>query len=440
MKTLRYSPTPIDIVLLAMHESLQARGYCGLPVMLIADLEGPLPCERMTDAVRQVGRLYPAFSARIRFSPVLRRASWAIEPASPGEDAIVYQHQLVGPSGSAAHEFLRQTLDDPVDLVHGPSVKIVHVQLANDRHQLALRWAHPLMDLEGACLLLRELHRLMRGEPPLLGRDPRAFLPRPFPWRLPGSFLRVWQGRARHAYQDSFRQPRIVARPEKGRKRVEFIWRRYEAAARCNFEAFAREHATAGPLRYSRALMIGLARVYVAMATERGRPRDHYLFSHALPLPRSGPRPGVHGNYVTIPWIILPAGCIGDWPRADAEVTHQFADYHAKHRDEAMWEMSRATARWPFSLTRFVAKHRIPRGAASCTGYRFDDTVRRLGEATITNLTGAGPPNCHPGWIIANTTFQDSMTLSLTFFEDYLDLAGAREILDRLEAEVELRS
>lgn len=440
MQTVQYQLTPIDLVLLAMHESLRARGYCGLPVMLIVDLEGSLLCERVSEAVRQLGLLYPALSARIRFSPVLRRARWAIDSASHGEDAIVFQHQSVDPSDSAGDEFLRQTLDEPVDLGHGPSMKVVHVQLANDRHRLALRWAHPLMDLEGACLLLRELHRLMRGEPPLLGRDPRALLPRPFLWRLPASFLRVWQGRARHAYHDSFRQPRIIARPENGRKRVDFVSRRYEAAVRRKFEAFARERATAGPLRYSRALMIGLARVYVAMAAERGRPRDHYLFSHALPLPRSGPRPGVHGNYVTIPWIVLPAGCIGDWPQADAEVTRQFADYRDKHRDQAMWEMARATARWPFSLTRFVAKHRIPRGAASCTGYRFDDTVRRLGEATITNLTGVGPPNCHPGWIIAYTTFQDSMTLSLTFFEDYLDLAGAREILDRLETEVGLRS
>jgi len=439
MPGVQYPLNPIDLILLATHESLRARGYCGLSVMLMVDLEGPLPSGPLSVAVRQLTRLYPALSARIRFTPILRRARWSVAPNALGEKPVIYEHHAVGPADTNADEPLRRALDEPLDLARGPSLKVVHVQLADDRHRVGLRWAHPLMDLEGAHLLLRDLDRLMRGEPPILDHDPLAVLPRPFPWRFPGSFLRVWQGRARHAYQDSFRQPRIVARPENATKRVDFLLRRYDADARRRFEAFAREHTVAGPMRYSRALMIGLARVYVAMATDRGRPRDHYLFSHALPLPRPGPRPGVHGNYVTIPWIVLPADCIRGWPEADAEVARQFFDYHAKHRDQAMWEMSRATAAWPFPLTCLVARHRIPRGAASCTGYRFDDSVTRLGEAAVTNLSAVGPPNCHPGWIVGYTTFKESMTLSLSFFEDYLDPASAKEVLNCLETEISLR-
>jgi hypothetical protein len=439
MPGVQYPLNPIDLVLLATHESLRSRGYCGLSVMLIADIEGPLPSGPLRDAVQRLGRLYPALSARIRFTPILRRVRWSVAPNAIGEEQVTYEHHSAGPGDPNVDEPLRRAMDEPVDLARGPSLRVVHVQLADDRHRVGLRWAHPLMDLEGAHLLLRELDRLMRGEPPILDRDPRAVFPRPFPWRFPNSFVRVWQGRALHVYQDSFRQPRVVARPENATQRVNFLLRRYDVDARRRFEAFAREHTTAGPMRYSRAVMIGLARVYVAMATERGRPRDHYLFSHALPLPRPGPRPGVHGNHVTIPWLVLPAGCVGDWGRADEEVARQFVEYHAKSRDQAMWEMSRATAAWPFPLARFMARHRIPRGAVSCTGYRFDDTVERIGDAAITNLTAAGPPNCHPGWIVAYTTFKDSMSLALTFFEDYVDPTSAVEILDRVEDEIGLR-
>jgi len=98
--------------------------------------------------------------------------------------------------------------------------------------------------------------------------------------------------------------------------------------------------------------------------------------------------------------------------------------------------MLRAKQRWPFSWVRFLVDHRAPRGAAGCTSFKFDDRVTRLGPAAVTNLAAVGPMNCHPGWIVADSTYQGRMSIALTYFEDYVDPASVREFLDRLEKEV----
>ncbi|HVP10699.1 MAG TPA: hypothetical protein VMV94_05860 [Phycisphaerae bacterium] len=435
-RALSYPLNPVDNALLATHESLRRRGYCGLSVMLIADLEGPLDPKDLAAAASRLGRAYPALSAHIRFTPITRRAYWHVGADAALEDAVEYEHHFVDPTAQDADAPLRRALDDPVDPTCGPQLRLVHVQAAPDRHRLGLRWSHPLMDMEGGHLLMRELHALLCDEPLTLGADPRAAVRRPYPWRFPKSLLRVWQGRLRHAYHDLFRQPRVVARPENATTACNFQLRRYDAAFRKQFETTARRRISPGPLLYTRALMIGIARTYIRMATERGRPREHYLFSHALPLPREGGRPGVHGNHVIIPWIVFASDDLTDWTRADAVAATQFRDYVAGSGIEATWEMYRATQRWPFPATLAVTTHRIPRGAAGCTSYRFGDQTRRLGAAKIINLAGAGPMNCHPGWLVGNTTFGDTMSISITHFEDYFDSPSVSEFLDHLETEI----
>ena len=77
--------------------------------------------------------------------------------------------------------------------------------------------------------------------------------------------------------------------------------------------------------------------------------------------------------------------------------------------------------------------HKVPRAAAGLTSYRFDDSVTRLGAARIMNLTLAVTMNCHPGWILAESTYGEAMSISVTYFEDYLDQASVIEFLERLE-------
>ena len=404
--------------------------------MLIADRDGPLEAKALAAAVRKLGAAYPALSAHVRFTPVMRRPYWSVPADAAFEQAVEYEHHLIDAADQDADAPLRRALNDPVDPMAGPQLRLVHVQTSPHRHRLGLRWAHPLMDMEGGHLLFRQLHALLDGEPLTLGQDPRAVLPRPYRWTFPRSFLRVWQGRLRHARYALLRQPRIVARPVDDRKICGFQLRCYDAAFRRRFEEQAKQRTQPGPLRYTRALMVAIARTYLAMAAERGRPRKHYLYSHALPLPRQTPRPGVHGNHVVVPWIAFAEADLADRRLADSAARQQFSAYVSAGRAEAVWEMYRATMRWPFPLTRSLVTHRTPRGAACCTTYYFGDDPARLGPARITNLAGAGPANCHPGWLVGNTTFGKTMSISVTHFNDYFDPPSVAEFMDRLEHEM----
>lgn len=405
-------------------------------VMLCAELEGELDSSNLARAVSELGVRYPALSSCIRYTALLRRAFWHILGDAPLEDAIEYEHCTTSGTGVDAWEPLRRSLNESVDPTRGRHVRVVCVETGEGRHRLGLRWIHPFMDLEGGHLLLRELHAVLCGEPPGLDQDPRAFHDRPYGVRFPESFLRVWQGRFRHDRCSRFRQPRIVEKPNAGSKTCNVVVRTLDATLRSRFKAQAKRRCAPGPLLYSRALMIGVARTYSKMAMERGRPREQYAFSLPLTVPRSVPRPGIHGNYITSPWIIFKNRDLTDWATADAAASRQFKAYREKSYDRAMWEMCRATRNWPLALTRKIVTHRIPRLATWCTGYRFGDDLTHFGSAKITNLCVVGSAKCHPGWIVSWTEFGDSMTISATFYEDYLDRQTAVDFLARLEEEI----
>lgn len=434
--TLSYPLNPVDNVLLATHESLRRRGYCGLCVVLIADLEGEIRQTEIAEAVRQLGRRFPALSAHIRHTPVLGRAYWHI-PADPRlENAIEYEYIGLTGRSSKTSTHLQRVMNDPVDPVQGPQLRLVHVDLGNDRHCMGLRWAHPLMDLEGGYLLFKELHAALCGREPVLGTDPVAVQARPFNGTLLKSLARAWQGCLRYDGYTRYRQPRIVKRPESSSQRCHFLTRVLDAEQRGTFEILAKQRCSSGPLLYSRALMIGIARTYLKIATDRGRPREHYLFSQTLSVPSQGPRPGVHGNHVTIPWIVFEASELGDWATADKAAVRQLREYHEKSHDHAMWALYRATTLLPLAMIRGLVAHRVPRGAASCTGYRFPEGLDHLGRARVVNLRAVGATYGHPGWIVACTRFRESMTISLTFFEDYMDPRTAGVFMECLGDEI----
>lgn len=430
-----YELNPVDYVLLVTHESLQQRGYSGLSVMIIAELEGRLESRDLRAALKVLGRTYPALSAHVRFRPLLHRPYWHIAGDERFEDAVAYEYHKVNPNEHDGWGPLQHAIDAPVNVRHGPQLLLVHVDFGDGRHRLGLRWGHALMDIEGGHILLRCLHEILSGKAPGLNPDPLAVLPPPFAPRFPRSMCRAFQGRLRYAVCDRFHQPRIIRKPEGASQKCGFVLRTYDAARRGRFEELARARTAAGPLRYSRALIVALARTYLRMSTEMGRPRAHYLFPQPLPLPRSGPRPGVHGNYVTIPWIVFTSDELRDWQTADAVAARQFAEFFDRHMDEATWMMYRASSRWPLAVTRWLTSHRMPRAAAGFTGYQFDDSLTRLGDARITNLAGAGAMNCHPGWLLGRTTYGETMSLSITYYEDYFDPPNVRKFFDMLEGE-----
>jgi len=293
------------------------------------------------------------------------------------------------------------------------------------------------MDLEGGYALLGELDAMLRNQEPAFRRHPSATPLQPYRRSFPKTWWRLWQGRLRHLRLCLVHQPRIVEKPKERPQAANFELRHYDAAFRQRFEAAARERTAPGPMRYSRACLTAVARTYLEMCLERGRPRERYVFMQVMRLPRLDRRPHVHGNYVSIPWVSFRRADLESWGRADAAAFRQLEDYARKGRDEANWEMLRATARWPFPLARYFATHRMPRSAAGFSSFRFGDNVTGLGRARITNLVQVVTMNCHPGWILSESTCGEGMSVSIGYFENFIDPASVSEFLDRLEAKLQ---
>jgi hypothetical protein len=419
-------------MLLATHEALRRRGYCGLNVLLIAEVDGPLRAGDLREAVRAVALAHPALSARLDFTRILRRARWALPTASSPEHAIAFEDLSDVSAGQAAEAALQGLLHESIYLSRGLGIRIAFQQLDARRSRLALRWPHCFMDLSGAMYLLNELHAVLSGGSPEHGRD-GASAPPPFATPFPLSLWRAARGTARHLSYCLFNQPRLVRKPEGTSPTARFMVRSFGPAERREFERVARERTSEGPMRYSRAVMIAVMRSYLKMSRERGRPRKRLLCSHAMPLPGSDRRTSPYGNHVTLPWIALSADELASWTAADAAARRQLEQYTTRRRDEANWLMLRAAQRWPFPLIRYLARHRHPRGAVGLTSFRFGDRPLRLGPAEITDLTVTGTMNCHPGWIVADSMYRDRFAISIGYFENFVDPLSMREFLDRLE-------
>lgn len=434
-KGLSYPLSPVDYVLLVTHESLRRRGYCGLSVMLMAELDGELDTRALADAVSKLGALYPELSGHIRFSPIRRTPFWHIASDAAASKAVEFQHHALGSAHADLRGLFERCIDDVVDPSAGPQVRVIHAELGATKHWVAIRWAHPLMDMEGGHVLLRALNDLMQGRTPTVARDISTRVVSPFGSGIAATW-RAWHGRALYTYYDRIHQPRIVKKPEGAPQACRIMLRHYGSDQRKAFEGLAKKRTSPGPMRYTRAAMIGAARTYLKMARERGRPRPSYVFPQPFPIAGSSPRKSIHGNHVVVAWVELKTSELEDWATADAALSKQFSEFVSKRRDAATWHMYRAAAKWPFAWTRWLTTHRLPRAAAGFTGYQFDESVTTLGSARITNICGAGAMNCHPGWMIGRTTYADRMSISITYFEDYFDTPGVEEFLTRLEHEL----
>ena len=435
MARITYSLSPFDYAMLVKHESLQRRGYCGLSVLIAAELQGSLAASRLRKAATRLGELYPALSAHIGYTGPLRRPSWVLERNDRSHDTIEVSHHACDDM-RAAIPLLEAALDEPVDVHRAAQLRVVHVVGPDSSHLVALRWAHPLMDMEGGHHLLGTLDSILRGQSPSLDCDPLAIHPPPYAQPTLSAWRKAWRGCRIYRKYDIVHQPRLMQKPDNAPKRCRLVVRHYTRDQRALFEAGARARLAPGPLLYSRAIIIALGMAYRTMAEEKGRPRPRYLFPMALPLPRKGQRPGVHGNYVTIAWILYESDDLTDWARADRVASDQFRRHFNEGHAEAEWFMMRAASRWPFGFMNYLTSHRRHRAAAGFTGYKFDDSVGTLGDAKIVRLYGAGSMDCHPGWMLGRTTYGGTMSLSVTYFEDFLDTAGVNEFLDRLEKEL----
>lgn len=420
---------PIDNLFLATHESLQARGYCGLACMLIIELDGPLPAPDLARAISEVSRACPQLFSRIARGGLRSRACRA-SPAGYMTHEIAYCPQ---PPATPAerNDLLAQAMNAPMNARRATDVSVLHFIDSPHKHWLGVCWPHYLMDLQGALVLLRQVDLRLRGMALTLRQDS---LPGPPFVSTRGQRMRMglrWLRQYTHFAR--LRQPRLAAIPEVADCRPHFLSHELTPEHQARFREKCGSQLAPGPRLYMRGMMIALAREYVRMCRERGRPRDRYLFSHVMPAGDGRARAWPIGNEVVVPWVEFGADDLTDVAHADGVLRRQIgSDAQSCVRTE--WTGAAWLQAMPFAWLRWLQRSRAPAAAGGLSPIRFDDGLTRLGQAEIANIIPLGTNNAHPGWLLLHSTYQSRANLSLVFYRDFLTVADAREFLARLEA------
>ncbi len=432
-RPVRFPLNAADRLLLELHFSLQERGYCGLNVLLIADLEGPLDPAALQAATERVGRAFPSLSARITYSRFWPRARHQLDPGADPARAILYDHRKTSESEIPAA--LNELLNHRFDVTHGPHIILHHLELAPMRHKLALIWTHHLMDLEGAHKLLIELDNALHNRAPTLSPDLNLVPPPAMPYFSFRRHYLNWRGIFKRVGHAVLSDPRPAAAPESADRSAGFVLRNFTAAETRRFEQLATQRMSPGPMLYTRYLLAAAARACVE-SPPTGHPilAGTQLFSHVEPLRHHGPRRGIHGNYLTIPWFKIKDSDAAAWPTIDAALSPQILKYRNEGHVEADWCGMCDLTLYPGPALRKLMRRRASRAVASLTSYRFADAPAILGTARVTNLACAGTMSRDPGIMIARSTFADTMSISVSFFADYLSRDQAAAFLARLEA------
>lgn len=434
-RPVRFPLNAADRLLLELHLSLQERGYCGLNVLLVADLDGPLDPEALRKAADRVGQAFPSLSARISYSPFWPRARHELNHAANPNRLNAFEHRYLAETEAGAAAALQSLLNHRFDVTRGPHVLLLHLQTAPTRHKLALLWSHHLMDLEGAHRLLIELDNAMSSRPPALSPDLDLTPPPPMPYFCFRRHYLNWRAmisRVRHAI---ISPQRPVKSPPSSDRSAGFVVREFTAAETRRFEHLAKQRVSPGPMRYTRYFLAAAARACVeAPPTGRPTPAGVQLFSHVEPLRHHGPRRGIHGNYLTIPWFKVHDADTRTWAAVDAALSPQVIEYRIDGHVEADWCGMSDLAFYPGPVMRRLMRRRAPRAVASLTSFRFGDAPENLGDARITNLTCAGTMSRDPGIMIARSTFADRMSMSVSYFADYVSRNRAADFLRALEA------
>jgi len=412
---------------------LQERDYCGLNVLLLADLEGPLNPAELRAAAERVGRAFPSLSARITYSPVWPRARHQIDPQTDPARAIDYEHRRVAEADTGAA--LNRLMNHRFEVARGPQILLRHLEASPERHTLALVWAHHLMDLEGAHCLLTELGNALADRAPDLPPDLNLVPPPAMSYFNPRRHFLNWKAIAKRVGHAISTAPPPIASSAPPDRSAGYVMRDFTPDQTRSFEQLAARRMSPGPMLYTRYFLASAARACVE-APPNGQSSSPGLryFSHVEPLRHRGPRRGIHGNYLTIPWFHVPDAESRDWQALDAALTPQVLAYRADGHVEADWCGMSDLGFWPGPALRKLMRRRAPRAGASLTSYRFGKLPAALGAARVRNLSCAGTMSRDPGIMIARSTFADTMSISVSFFADYLAPEKAAAFLDRLDA------
>ncbi|MBX3393971.1 MAG: hypothetical protein KF841_01250 [Phycisphaerae bacterium] len=445
---------PCDYLFWGQHRMNARRGQGGNVAFMLMDLEGELRADWLRDALAAVIKEHPVILGRFDCTLITGRPMWTVHaPARSDLDRAVDR--------AFRHEDLRndphwrETLAERSAVGNvtnwntnaDPLVRLEHYALPNYSARLIIRWPHALMDAEGAQWFLGELSRCGAGQSPRPASladdheiiDPIAAHGLPTRCRL---FARG------ASYQRTHSKSRIRLMPPEsttGPIDHRVIHRNLSAEETRRVQAAARLTMPSGPLLYARHLAASIVRAVHRLYLQRGIETDAYLITLPMRVGSSDPagklfsRRPMNGNYLISPMLCIPRGIAAD-PQAIGEmITNQLTSYHERRGDLLQWTMMWAASlihAWVYELV-----FALPFGGGSfATGNSFygeiDSPVRRMGDATVSNLWGGGPNTTPPGLNPVFSRFADRLNLTLTYTRPAISDATAAEYVKLIECEM----
>jgi hypothetical protein len=279
---------PYDRFFLAGSLALLKKGLPGHHVFARLTLRGPLDLHRLrTRLARVVGR-HGVLRAKIGCTRITRQPRWVAlddaathritrSPLHPDELVVIDARNPAMDCDS----ILRAAAQEGINPFEGPLIRLWVFEIADDRHDLVLRWPHYLMDLTGAERLLAEIGSKENCQAPV--ESPVA--PPPGIRRSLAAWCRgMW-----HLRQVNFLKGNRLKIATNGApltvETLRLAWTPKQTAA---IDAAAKASCAPGPMLYTRWQIASLVRAVDAVfARSDVHRREHYLVS--LPQRRDPP-------------------------------------------------------------------------------------------------------------------------------------------------------
>lgn len=422
---------------------MRGLGYAGTGTFLVLELAGRLEAARLEESLRRAMAAYPETMAAAGLSfwrrwPVWRLPSETVRPRYVCEDLRAADDWVAETDAACQRRF-----GDGWDPAEPPQVRVEHYVGPGERHRVCLRWAHALMDAEGAQLFLAEMDRLGRDADPTQdsGRDACTPLN-----RLGGGgvFRRLaYAGRGlRERASGPAVLPQTICPPPAGgmttSRCLHYLHRVWEPERVEEMRQRASETVPAGRAPYARYVAGCVLRAVYRLQREHGR--ELSVVGAMLPMryPELGQR-RVLGNFLVAAAVLVPPACVEDRRALAAEIHRQVQGYFDRRSYRASWALQWLTAELRAGqYRRLIARQTREQPFATGLSYygELDPPLRSLLGAEITNMWGAAVVSVPPGWNPAFSKFAGRINFALAWPGETASEAVARRYADLIEEEV----
>jgi hypothetical protein len=442
LNTRRYRMNPSDCLFHAFDHLLRRQGYSGTGTFLVLELVGPLPAADVQRALERALAAHPVTMAVPRTSLWRARPYWVCDRA-PVPAHYTYDDLSQTPDWRRrADELCEERFSCGWDPATPPQVRLEHYRGPAGEHRLCLRWAHALLDADGARLFLAEMDRLGGGDGPPANLLPDDAGVDPLAGAGPLRRLRLMLRGLRDRSPDNplIRGRLIGVLPDRpvASRRLRYIVRVWSPEITTEIRSRAAALNPAGPALYARHLAGATLRAAWRVHAELGQ--DLPACGMMFPMRLAGPalRP-VRGNYLGATALTARRELLRDRRALGEHVARTLADHVAHDGSRASWAMQRLTAGLRVAQYRRVIRWETRR-QPFLTGFSYlgasEPPLRRFLGADVTNLYGGGVISIPPAWNVTFARCGERLNLVMAWPEGELPERVVLRYADLLEAEV----